>query len=371
MFNLFKGEIRKTVKKRTILGFSITFVAVLVLVAILFNFMMKLIEDVTSSDEFSDMMEEMEGMEGIDMGDIEFLQNEFYTTGYLSEKELREMIVVVKERYAKIEKAYSENKKANYADFYEVKSELAVLEYALENGYYDKPVYILGMNCEALSGISEKGSAESFVGLYSAIIAIIVLIYGIVTGAGLYTNEYKSGTIKLLMVRPITKNRLTSAKLLSMLSLLTVMYLVPTFIGFIYSAIVYGTDASVPVLYSFNGAFASEGTIGGMSFGTVFAQWVQILVLATVSFSVGTITKKTNVGIIVAMVIMLGIADMLSGFGINAFLLSTSLDFMAYFGVNSSVPTYGNFFIALAVSVIWTATLVVALYLVTNKRDVV
>ena len=71
------------------------------------------------------------------------------------------------------------------------------------------------------------------------------------------------------------------------------------------------------------------------------------------------------------MVIMLGIADMLSGLGINAFLLSTSLDFMAYFGVNSSVPTYGNFFIALAVSVIWTATLVVALYLVTNKRDVV
>lgn len=365
MFNLFKGEVIKTVRKKTIIGFSITFIAVLILVAILFNFMTKIIEDVTSSEEFGEIMEDLEGE------DIEFLQNEFYKTGYLSEKELRDMIAVVKQNYTEIEKKYNEDKKAYYTEFFEIKSELAVLEYALKNGYYDKKVYILGMNCESLSGISEKGSAESYVGLYSSIMALIVLIYGIVMGAGLYTNEYKSGTIKLLMVRPITKNRLTSAKLLSMLSILTVMYLVPTFIGFCYSAITYGTDASVPVLYSFNGTSASVGTLGGMSFGTIVTQWLQILIMATISFSIGTVTRKTNIGIIVAMVIMLGIADFLSGLGISAFLLSTSLDFMVYFGISSYVPTYGNFFIALAVSVIWTAGAVAALYLVTNKRDVV
>ena len=49
---------------------------------------------------------------------------------------------------------------------------------------YNKKVFIYGMNESDTNKM-----AENFVGMYSAIIATVLVIYGIILGAGMYVNE--------------------------------------------------------------------------------------------------------------------------------------------------------------------------------------
>lgn len=356
MSNLFIGEIKKSVKKKTLIGIGVALTAVLILSAIVFNLLVDLIKEAENMifDEYASEITE------------DTFNSEFYNTGYLSEKELNDMITVVKYNLAEIEKKYKKDKKAYYSEYYSEKSKLVVLEYAKNNGYYDKKVYIYRMT----EGDTDK-MAENFVDMYSQVVTMILAIYGIILGAGMYTNEYKSGTIKLLMVRPITKNRLTTAKLCSMYAILTTFFLVPVFVSFAYGGIAFGSNASQEVLYSFNATSAGVGTIGGFAFGSIMVNLLQILILATISFSLATITRKSTIGIIVSLMIFLGIGSFFYSLGINAFLLSDAINLMNYFGEERMVAPYGNFFISLAVIVFWLVVSIVGVYVVTNKKDVI
>ena len=359
MFNLFVGEIEKSVKKRTVIGISVALTVLLILIAIVFNLIVDLMKEAQNvlPDDFMSEITEVSPEE---------YQSDFYTTGYLSEQELNDMITVVKQNLTIIEEEYKKDKRTYYSDYYSEKSKLVVLEYAKDNGYYNKKVFIYGMNESDTNKM-----AENFVGMYSAIIATVLVIYGIILGAGMYVNEYKSGTIKLVMVRPITKNRLTTAKLCSVYAILTAFFLVFVLVSFVYGAIAFGSNASQKVLYSFNATSAGVGTVGGFTFASIMIQLFQILILSTISFSLATITRKSTIGIISSLVILLGIGNFLSGLGINAFLLSDAMNLMNYFGVGNEVAPYGNFFVSLAVTVFWTAVSIVGVYVVTNKKDVI
>ena len=109
--------------------------------------------------------------------------------------------------------------------------------------------------------------------------------------------------------------------------------------------------------------------MGALTFGTIINNLINILVMATLSFALATVTRNSAVGIIVSLAVVLGIGGFFSSLGITAFTLSYSLDFMKYFGVGDVVRN-GNFFVSLAVVVFYLAASLVAVFLVTEKRDV-
>lgn len=341
MKNLFIWEIKKNVKKNAIIGIGVAMIALLVLFAIAYN---------SISDLFQGLQGGMDGPvrpEESPLTKEEIIQ--YIASG---EKQLTEL----DEREKNGENVYSAR--------FEVKSQIISLKYALEHGYYDKPVKIAGFNFDTMSL-----SAEGFTVIYVSIVTIIVLIYGVILGSSMYCNEYKSGTIKLVMTRPVTKTSVTAAKLLSMYAVLAAMFFIPALIGFAYGGIAFGSKASTKIISSFNATTASMTTLGAVTFGMIMNNFINVIVMATLSFGLATVTRSLTAGIVPSIVIMFNVGNFLGQTGISAFLLSTSLDFSVYFGINE-VPRNGNFFISLAVVLFWWIASIVASFVVTNKRDV-
>lgn len=353
MKNLFLWEIRKNVKKGAIVGVSIALVVLLVLIAVAFNLIYEVMQD---------------GMFAVENG---ALPEETPETGipeetgyYLSESDLDAMIDETRRALEEEEKDYAENKNATgYASVFRQKTALATLEYAKKHGLFDKEVKLYGIN------YAPSLTAESFVSMYLAVVALIVSVYGIVLAANTYPNEYKSGTIKLLMTRPIGKNSLTAAKLLSLYAVLAVFFFVPLLLAYAYGAIAFGTEATESVVYGFNAMGAGRTTVGALAFGEVMNKFLGVIVLATVSFSLATLTRNSVAGLLPALVILLGLGGLLNGLGISAFLLSEAMDLSVYFGLNT-VPYHGNFFLSLGIVVFWLVAALVGTFVVTEKRDV-
>jgi ABC-type transport system involved in multi-copper enzyme maturation permease subunit len=264
----------------------------------------------------------------------------------------------LKEREKSDSKLYSEMKVA--------KSTLVVLKYAKAHGYYNKKVRILGVN---FSFSSLNG--ETFVTVYCAIISLIVLIYGAVLGGNMYVNEYKSGTIKLIMTRPITKNRMTLVKLLALYTTEAILFLVPALIGYAYGAVAFGTDSAVTFLYSFDSLAGGVSTVGAFTFARIIMMLVEIMVISTISFCLGTVTRKPALGIIVVIAILLGVGNLLNLIDAGAFLLGNSFGLLNFFSPGATVLKYGDFFLSLGVMVFWTALALAASFIVVNRRDVI
>lgn len=349
MKNLFVGELRKNVKKSAIIGVSVALVVLLVAAAGIYNLMHNTLKEIINS-----ALQES-GQESAMLPEDE---------GYAIGKEQLDREIEEYEQYvSELQAAYKKDKKM-YGELFRAKNTLNVLKYAQKNGYYDKDVRILGYNYDVSSL-----NAEGLVSVYSSMAGIVILIYGIVLAAGIFANEYKSGTIKMVMTRPIRKNALTTAKLLTVYATTTVLYLTSVLIAYVYGAIAFGTEATEPVLYGFNAMSAGKSTAGAFAFADVFMTLVQIWVVTTVSFALGTITRKYAIGLLSLLIVFLNIGGLLNTIGVTAFLLSNSFDLLCFFGMGSIVRN-GNFFLSLGIMIFWTAAALVGTYVVTKKRDV-
>ena len=346
MKELFFGEIKKNVKRSALIGVGVALLVLLVLTAIMYNFLQKTIKEI-----ISDAMNEEQ---------IQGWEDRGY---YLSEEDLDQLIATAEATVSETEQEYK-NDKTLYGKLFTWKNTLRVLKYAKANGYYNKDVRILGVNY----GVSEL-SAEGFLQVYSSLAGVVLLIYGVVLASGIFANEYKTGTIKLVLSRPIKKNSLTTAKLLTVYATLTAFYLVAMLIAFVYGAIAFGSNGAKTVLYAFNNMTAGKSTLGAFAFADVFMTLVQILVTATISFALGTLTKKYAVGLLALIIVFLNLGGLLSDLGVTAFLLSNAFDVMCFFG-QGTVVRNGNFFLSMAVIVFWTAAAITSTYLVVKKRDV-
>lgn len=366
MKELFLWEIKKNVKKNAIIGVGVTLLVLLILIAIVMNWLsdiLKSVEEITAevSEEGMVSPEEEESNEQ----PMAWMSEDDL---YLSEDALNMMLENAKSELEMVEEAYKEDKSASlYSERFQLKSKIKILEFAKEKGYYNREIQRLGWT-NGLGG--SDLDAEAFVEMYKSIVLIVVLIYGVILGSKMFASEYKAGTIKLLMTRPISKNALTTAKLLALYAIMAVAYFVPILVSYVYGAIALGSHGNEQILYSFNAMTANVSTVGAMLFGSIMLGFINILILVTIAFSLGTITKNAAIGLIIPLVVsFVNIGSLLNYIGVTAFLLSNALSLDVFFGV-SSVPYYGNFFISLAVLIVWTSAALAGVYVVTKKRDV-
>ena len=348
MKNLFVGELRKNVKKSALIGVCVALVVVLVLAAVIYNLLHNTLKEIINdalqeSGQTSAMFPENDGYEiGKDQLDREIEKYEQYVS--------------------ELQEKYKDNKKL-YGELFEAKNTLNALKYAEKNGYYDKEVRILGYNYSV-----SAMNAEGLVSVYSSIAGVILLIYGIVLASGIYSKEYRFGTIKLVMSKPIKKNALTTAKLLTVYATIGVLYLVSVLIAYVYGAVAFGTDATAKVIYGFNATSAGISTAGAFAFADIFMTLVQMLVMSTIAFALGTLSRKYAIGLLALVLVFLNIGGLLNYIGVTAFLLSNSFDLLCFFGMGTVVRN-GNFFLSVGIIVFWTAAALASTYVVTKKRD--
>jgi len=189
--------------------------------------------------------------------------------------------------------------------------------------------------------------------------------------AGIFADEYRNGTIKLLMMRPITRNQLTTAKLLAAYSVVLAYLGITSLIAYAYGAIAFKNKSLEVVYQVFNAQSVIKTTIGGAMFANMMFSAIKLLTLITASFTIGTLLKKKTAGIILSFIILFGIVSTIfSSFDFQIITLSANYSLNQYFSFGHNYMQYGNFFVSLAVLAVYWATMLVSTYLVVGKRDI-
>lgn len=352
---IYAGELRKIVRPKSMIVLTVVLSVFLFVYAIFYNFIGNLSQIVGSSGALDQETEQA-------TEDFDF-QN-------LSEENVDFFIQALQQNIDELEKEYKGKFGYRYyASVFSAKAQLKAVEFMKENRLYD--IKVLGYNYSFNSFMSET-TADGFAQDYMSVVASVIAIYAVVLGAGLLADEYRNGTIKLLLTRPITKNQLITAKLLAALTVCGAFMGIFSLIGYIYGLIAFKSVATESIYLVFNARSVIKSSVGAYLFGDFVMQLVQIATMLMIAYFLGTLARKKTTGIIVTLLIELGIVSSILGLlPIQIGLLVPNLSLMNYFDASATVPTYGNFFISLVVDLVYIAAVTFGLYYSVNKRDVI
>lgn len=233
-------------------------------------------------------------------------------------------------------------------------------------------------------------SAEYFTILFFDLVASIVMIYGIVVAAGLYAEEYKRGTIKMVMLRPVSRASLTGAKMLAAFTFIGGIILSVTLLVFLYGWARYGSLATEAVTLQFNRDIPYDTTQGVQTLIAIVFKTLSVFFFMTVAFGIGTMSRNKTLAIVLTLVLEAGIfkwpfalIDAFAEVELQRFLFSVNADLSGYFGVStsllsgvgdgvlSSIPKGGNLYIALGSLAVYLTAVLVPTFILVDKRDVV
>ena len=83
-------------------------------------------------------------------------------------------------------------------------------------------------------------------------IMFIIIIYSVIMATSSIANEYSSGTIKLLLIRPYSRKKVLTAKILSVIIISSFFIIVSCLISLIIGFILYGTySAPIHTLHQY------------------------------------------------------------------------------------------------------------------------
>lgn len=341
------GEIKKVMRPKSLITIGIIFIVLFVLFAVFYNI------------NWEGILNDLAEQSGGEVSEyIEIFNSELSFLKDVDETNINEKIAFYQGEY---NKAIEEE---NGFDYY-YKGVITVLNYVKSNNLYGQTLNIAGE-----SGFT--ASAENFAMTYFSTVLSVLIIYAIVVMVGLYADEYKSGTIKLVMLRPVTQNIVTLSKIIAMFTVLLSLLGITTLVGYLYGLAAFGNVSMTKVLVVFNARHIWQMTYGGYVFLLMLLGSASLLSFGMLAFSLGTILKKKTLAIIIGFVVMLGIiSSLLSFIGIDRFMFSKVNDLSGFLQLDYNAPYKANFFIAMPMLIVYNAIMYFGVFFSTNKRDIV
>ncbi|MCL2630775.1 MAG: ABC transporter permease subunit [Firmicutes bacterium] len=263
---------------------------------------------------------------------------------------------------------------------YSAKSELAIYQYIKANELYDTDLRIYGGAGASTIFAMFSGSASDYIPAMTAVLAGVLVVYALIIGSGAFASELKSGTLKLVLLRPILREKLALAKLLAVLTIVTVAFTLAFLLTIIFAYARHGTDNYLHVfVFNARTPFAVRG--GYVAFHTFMVNWVELMAYSIFAFSIGTLTKNRVMGIalplgasmlsFIAQIACLGRFWPTNVIVFDAYFSSSALSGALGGGMLATVLFGGsNFWIAISMFVIYIGGLLASAFLVFKKRDV-
>lgn len=340
---LYLGEIKKQTSKSAVITLTIIMAVLLLLTAVLF-------------DAVNDMIEEtLQGSE------------QSVETVY-TEESAKQLLDYYRGELDAAKKAKEEagfDYYRNYDGVYMYESYVATLEYVIDNELY-------GVELASVSnGVLNDGArvtAETFTTTVGSMLLLLVIIYAAIVAGGTFADEYKRGTVKMLLIRPVGRGTVVTAKLLSALThtvaAYTVMFACTAIVGYaVFPAA--GADA----IFSFNNSAFSVSRASDV-LGIMYAtNLVNVLTYAVLAFAAGVLTRNKVFGIIAPIILLEVAGAIISMFGLGRFFITDAADWSKFVGIGSLLYGGSDFFISLAVWAVWVAAAVVGSYYAVLKRD--
>lgn len=228
---------------------------------------------------------------------------------------------------AQLEQQKAEGRYVSDTSYEEAQNQAAICEYRLEHGIE--------------SYIDEDGSTESAYWtsfLEGAMMITIVSVIMIVLAGGCVANEFANGTIKFLLVNPVTRRKIIISKYLTMLILSFLLILGVYAATALINIPFFGADFSVPYLTAAQG----EVSVGS---GFVYAlknyllEGVSLVAMTTMAFMISSMMRSS------ALAIGIGVTALMGGSIVVAFLAQLGCDwgrYLIFANMNLSQAASGN-----------------------------
>lgn len=219
-----------------------------------------------------------------------------------------------------------QNESKNIGQMKNVNQELT---YAEKREYHssieDKEVskYIIENGVDINKSNDIRGILKNFFSEYGLfIIVMVIMIAGTIV-----SEEFNKGTIKLLLVKPYSRNKILLAKFITMIIMIAFSIVAVVGMELIVGGIIFGFDSlSVPVLeYNFNTNTLETINIFVYLGINLVTQLPIIILLATLAFAFSTIFTNSAVAIALPLLGYMGTEV------INLLVVQYNVTFMKYF----------------------------------------
>lgn len=370
---LYWGEFRKQVSPGAIITLTVITLVLTVLMTVLFSAFNDLTDEIASEVNNS-FGESSNGFDvDIDVGLTDKTEESNAVavpgTTYTAEQ----VSLGLEYLYDRLDEAEAEKAELGYDYYrhpdriYAIKGQIALLEYIRDNELYDVHIGVLSDGSVAMgAGIT----AELFVTMMRALMFLMPLIYASIVAGSTFADELKSGTIKLVLTRPVTRNSLTTAKLLAAMTHAVIGYAA---MFALLAAIGYAAfpAENIDAVFMFNNSsptLAPSSSALGIYFTTDI---VMLLSYTVIAFFAGILSRNRIVGIVTPILLVEIVGSVISLAGIGRFFISDALDWGQFVGISSTVTGGANFFITLPVWAVYMAAMLFFSYFIVRKRDAV
>lgn len=209
--------------------------------------------------------------------------------------------------------------------------------------------------------------------LENVMLLSVVSLFTIIVAAGIVANEFRWGTIKLLLIRPISRSKILLSKYVAVLlfAFYTLLFLI--ILSWLIGAIFFGIDG-------FNPHMVMEKS-GGLEYVSVIKEigidygykLVNLLMMATFAFMISTIFRSSPIAIGTAVFLMLAGNSIVMFFAEHSwakYILFANTDLTQYLDGNAPLMEGMTLSFSIAVLVVYFVIFVTASWGVFMKRDV-
>ena len=233
--------------------------------------------------------------------------------------------------------------------------------------------YILETGRDIHNTNSLKGILENFYAQFGIfLIVVVVMIAGTIV-----SEEFNKGTIKLLLVKPYTRNKILMAKAITTLIMIIFIIVVTLVMQILIGGIIFGFDTlSEPVVaYNFNTDTMEEMNIFANLGVQTLTQLPMIILLATLAFAISTLFTNSTLAITISLL------GFMSASIINQLAIGYDLQFMKYFvTMNWDLSIYANgalpymegmnMTMSIIICVVYFLIMMIPTFIVFKKRNI-
>ena len=231
-------------------------------------------------------------------------------------------------------------------------------------------------------------NAFDFVYFGLEITSIVIIIFTVVLAAGMLAGEQSTGTLKLLLIRPYSRSKILTSKLLATIIFASIFLIFSTIVLFLIGWALYGVSFT-PILAVFNGTSAFVISPVLMLIIYLLCILLKAIVFIVISLAISAIFRSNVGAVSISIVLYFLISIMGTIFATSfwyGFLPFSNLDMFKFFGgsfitsnsggslltsIFSSSIFHGiGFYYSLAINLAVIAILTISSYFIFKKREI-
>ncbi|MFZ3580062.1 ABC transporter permease [Virgibacillus sp. DJP39] len=200
----------------------------------------------------------------------------------------------------------------------------------------------------------------------------IVALFTIVVAAGIVASEFTWGTIKLLLIRPVSRSKILVSKYISTILFALFSLLVLSGLSFLIGSLLFGFDGTQHPYLVYNDGQVVEQNMVMYIISLLGFNSIDILMMVTLAFMISTVFRSSSLAIGISLFLMFTgpqIVQLLSNYDWVKYILFANTNFQQY---SNGVPLVEGMTMTFSIIVlsVYFIIFITLTWVIFQKRDV-